>query len=228
MAEGRMLKKRISQSHKFATLKSHNARLLYLMLIPHLDIKGRFEADPKIVKGIVVPLLNFSKRKILEYLRDLHACKLIKLYKINDQWYLEATKFANFQSLRENHEAKSQCPDPTNNNTTPDSPFTPNTTPISTTDQLQELVSPIKVKLSKVKESKYSEEFEVFWKKFKGRYDPDNDRYIKVGKWPAFEEWEKLSPEQQTHATAAADRVRGKYVPDARRWLKNRLFDDFT
>lgn len=39
MAEGRMLKKNISQSKKLALLKNDSARLLYTWILPHLDIE---------------------------------------------------------------------------------------------------------------------------------------------------------------------------------------------
>ena len=80
------------------------------------------------------------------------------------------------------------------------------------------------------KSEKYSSEFEIFWKKFRGRFDPDHGDYggyKKVGKFAAWEEWQKLNAEDQAKATAVADKVSGKYVPDAERWLKRRLFDDF-
>lgn len=73
----------------------------------------------------------------------------------------------------------------------------------------------------------YSEEFELFWKKFKGRWKPETDEYVKVGKYDAFQEWQKLTVDEQRRAWTAADRVKGEYVPDACRWLKRKLFDDF-
>ena len=114
MAQGRMLKKRISKSRKFAALKSHNARLLYLMIYPHLDIEGRIEADPRLLKADVAPLLNFSERKITEYLEDMHRVGLIILYtkEDNGDLCLECTKFKDFQVLRENKEAPSNIPAP--------------------------------------------------------------------------------------------------------------------
>lgn len=75
--------------------------------------------------------------------------------------------------------------------------------------------------------NKYTDSFESFWKKFKGRWNAEKDKYIKVGKYPAFLEWEKLTLEDQRQAWSVADKVEGKYVPDACRWLKNRMFDDF-
>lgn len=99
-----------------------------------------------------------------------------------------------------------------------------------TSDQLPASPTKSRVEKSRVIKSNrdYSESFEIFWKKFKGRWNPENDNYIKVGKFEAWEEWQKLNAEDQTKATAVANRVSGKFVPDACRWLKKRLFDDFT
>jgi len=79
-------------------------------------------------------------------------------------------------------------------------------------------------------ETKYSSNFEIFWKKFKGRWNPEkggSGGYVKVGKFEASEEFEKLTEQQQQKAIAVADCVSGKYTPDACRWLKRRMFDDF-
>ncbi len=76
--------------------------------------------------------------------------------------------------------------------------------------------------------TKYTPAFDAFWKRFKGRYDPINNRYIKVRKFEAFQEWKKLDIEDQRAAWRAADKVKGEYVPDACRWLKARMFDDFS
>ncbi len=76
--------------------------------------------------------------------------------------------------------------------------------------------------------SKYDAPFEYFWKQFKGRWDGDKGKYVKVGKFEAWREWQKLTLEQQRKAAAAADKVTGKYTPDACRWLKRKMFDDFN
>ena len=78
--------------------------------------------------------------------------------------------------------------------------------------------------------SKYDEDFEVFWAKFRGRYNPDKGAYggfVKVGKFLAQQEWRRMAEYEKKHATAVAHKVSGKYVPDANRWLKRKLFDDF-
>lgn len=209
MAEGRMLKKRISKSHKFAALKTHNARLLYLMIYPHLDVKGRIDADPTLIKGEITPLLNFSRQKIWEYLEDMHNVGLLRLYKVNGQWYLDVSKFLDFQSLRPEREADSQCPDPPEG-------------------QLPELDgrTPAKVNVSKGKVSKgYSPKFLTFWSKFKGRWNADKSRYDKGGKSDASVEFEKLPAADQEKATAAAHKTGGKYTQDACRWLKGKRWE---
>lgn len=143
MPEGRMLKKLISTSQKLAKLKSDSARLLYTWLLPHLDIEGRFSADPNIVKGYVVPRLKMSPRKINDYLEDMVRNDLIIIYEINGDKFLQLKKFKDFQILREKRESKSQIPAPPKNSiTTPGVPTENSST------------SKVKESKSKVKESK--------------------------------------------------------------------------
>ncbi len=76
--------------------------------------------------------------------------------------------------------------------------------------------------------TKYDEDFERFWANFKGRWDADKEVYMKVGKCDAQQAWRILDEDEKEHAIAVAHRAGGKYVPDACRWLKRKLFDDFT
>ena len=55
MAQGRMLKTRIAKSKKMGRLNDDAARLLYLMILPHVDVKGRIEADPILLRSITMP-----------------------------------------------------------------------------------------------------------------------------------------------------------------------------
>ena len=107
-----MLKKIISTSKKLADLKSDSARLLYTWLLPHLDVEGRFSADPNIVKGYVVPRLRMSAKKIIEHLDDMARNSLIILYEKNGDRYLQLNKFKDFQILREDREKESLIPVP--------------------------------------------------------------------------------------------------------------------
>jgi hypothetical protein len=114
MAEGRIIKKCISESKKLAELKSDSARLLYTWLIPHLDSSGRYVADPEIIKGHIVPKIKtMTISKIKQILDELADTGLIRLYKSNGEVYLELIKFAEFQkSLALDREPKSKLPAP--------------------------------------------------------------------------------------------------------------------
>ena len=113
MAKGRMLKTRIARSKKMGQLNDDSARLLYLMLLPHTDIKGRIEADPVLIRNFYMPyFLDWNESKIQTKLEDLHAVGLIVLYNIEDEQYLQFTRFEDFQSLRASRESESGIPEP--------------------------------------------------------------------------------------------------------------------
>jgi len=214
MPQGRILLKSISTSKKMPILKTDGARLLYTWLIAHVDVNGCFSGDAEVVKGKVFTKLHKSKKSVAGYLQDLADVGSIILYETNGEIFLHVPDFVEKQpSLNPDREAKPVIPPPT-------------------PDQLQtnSRLTLLKVKESKVKESKanYSENFEKFWKKFKGRWIRDDNRHEKGSKFEAFEEWQKLSLEDQRKAWLMADRHRGERVPDGCRWLKNRRFDDFN
>ena len=83
------------------------------------------------------------------------------------------------------------------------------------------------IKKPSKKEYIYTDEFETFWKAFKGRWNPDTSRFEKGGKQEAFEEWTKLKPEQQNLALLAAPKTGSKITKDACRWLKYHRWEDF-
>ena len=114
MPEGRMLKKAISDSKSLAKLKSDSSRLLYSWLIPHLDVEGRYSADPELIKGHIFPKIkSMTIIKIKKILDDLTKNRLIILYKIDGEKYLELKKFKNHQKINTEREAKSKIPSPT-------------------------------------------------------------------------------------------------------------------
>jgi hypothetical protein len=174
MPEGRMLKKIISTSRKLANLKSDSARLLYTWLLPHLDIEGRFSANPMIVKGHAVPRLKMSPSKIKKYLEDMAQNDLIILYEIDGDRFLQYKKFKDFQVLRENREAKSLISKPTKK-------F------LITPGVLRESSSTNKVKESKVNQIKLNkygqDELDRLFEKFWSRYPKKVDKGEAKKKW---------------------------------------------
>lgn len=116
MAEGRILKKNVSTSKKLSSLKSDSARLLWTWLLAHLDVAGRFSGEPDVVKGSVVPRLkHLTEKRVEELLEELDEARLINLYTIGGERYLELCRFEDFQNLRVDREGESKIPQPPEN-----------------------------------------------------------------------------------------------------------------
>lgn len=113
MAEGRMLKKAISTSRRLADLQTDSARMLYTWIIPHLDVEGRFYADPLMIKGAIVPRIKtFTEAKISECIKDMAMVGLIVLYRVDGDNYLQLRKFEDHQNIKKEREAPSKIPAP--------------------------------------------------------------------------------------------------------------------
>lgn len=113
MAEGRMLKRAVSDSRRLSELKTDSARLLWTWILPYLDIEGRYLADPNLIKGKIVPRLKtFNPENVVEYLADMNKVGLIILYESDGEKYLQYRNFHEFQKLRKDREGKSKIPAP--------------------------------------------------------------------------------------------------------------------
>ena len=106
MAEGRMLKRNISESRRLAELKTDSARLLWTWIIPFLDSEGRFYASPEMIKGKIVPRLpGFTLKNIPTYINDMARVGLIILYSSDGEKLLQFRKFDTFQKIKKDREA---------------------------------------------------------------------------------------------------------------------------
>jgi len=111
MARGRMLDKRIAKSKKLAALKHDRSRVLYFMIMPHLDVEGKFTGDPEEIKEDCCPKLRYSVMKIAESIIELADVGLLKLYEVDGQVFIQYTKFDDFQlGIRKDKEAPSRIP----------------------------------------------------------------------------------------------------------------------
>jgi hypothetical protein len=111
MPEGRILKKAVSQSRRLSLLSSDTYRLIYTWLIPHLDIEGRFSANPEVIKGMIVPRIRKITLSVIEKaLLEMHDVGLITLYNIDGDRFLELRKFKDHQNLDLKREAPSHIP----------------------------------------------------------------------------------------------------------------------
>lgn len=152
MAEGRMLSKRISRSEKVAALKNDTHRMIYTWLIAYLDVEGRMEVNPALMKADIAPLLDhITAKNLSDILVALHDIGLIILYSINGKEYLQLTQFDEHQkNLRKDKEAPCKIPALTPESVRTNSGPTP------------ELVPPkIKIKIKRREEEENSQPSDV-------------------------------------------------------------------
>lgn len=153
MAEGRMLKKAISTSRRLADLQTDSARMLYTWIIPHLDVEGRFYADPAMIKGAIVPRIKtFTETKINECIRDMADVGLIILYGVDGDNYLQLRKFEDHQNIKKEREAPSKIPAPSKNITINSGPTPENSGP--TQEQIQNSTAQDKIREVKISKDK--------------------------------------------------------------------------
>ena len=110
MASGRMLCACISGSDQVANLADDTTRLIFLLVLAHADVEGRYSANPRIVKGKVLPLLDTSINKIMDALLNLDDNKLIYLYEADSKPYLAFPGWDRHQKVRKDRESPKYPP----------------------------------------------------------------------------------------------------------------------
>lgn len=112
MASGRMLRSQISLSPQVNDLCLKGA-LLFTWIIPHVDDFGRLNADPRRIKAKIVPMRDdIPSNEILSLLEEMQSKNLIVLYTIEDEIYLQLSKFEKHQSgLHKRTESKIPPPE---------------------------------------------------------------------------------------------------------------------
>lgn len=110
MAQARLLSKKIILSRKLNEV-SEGAENLYYRLLVAADDFGRFHADPLIIKGQLYTLRKGMKEiQVARRVDELSAVKLIRVYKVNGETYLEITKFEDHQRFRSDIKRKKDFP----------------------------------------------------------------------------------------------------------------------
>lgn len=109
MAKARMLHKIISVSEQVNRL-SLPARLLYTWIIAHADDEGRLKGNPEYIKATVVPMTNYSFKKIGAYIEEIKVQELIYYWEVNNEWFIEFVKWKEFQKIRKSRFTPSLLP----------------------------------------------------------------------------------------------------------------------
>lgn len=109
MAEARLINKKIILSRKLNSV-SEGAENLYYRLLVISDDFGCYHADPDIIKGQAYTLRKITPRQIWNRLRELVSIRLIKMYQIEGEIYIEITKFEAHQRFRKDIKRKNLFP----------------------------------------------------------------------------------------------------------------------
>ena len=113
MADGRMLKKKISLNEALADLANDSHRLLFTWGIAHLDVEGRITGSLRGFKALVAPLLDhITHETVLSFFQDAESLGLIQRYEVDGEWHVQYPKFAHNQNLTKSREAASKRPAP--------------------------------------------------------------------------------------------------------------------
>lgn len=173
MPKGRMLNKKISLDEEIAKL-SDKAIILYTWCIAFLDVEGRINADPQILKGLVVPYLKRFNYKVIEKcVAEIGKLPNVVLYG-NNHKYMQFLGFPKNQNINKDREAPSEIPPPTLAELQQNSCTTPAKDNIS------------KDNISKDKYMAFENAIFTTWNSF-------------VKNYPILSSIEKISPERRIH-----------------------------
>lgn len=106
-----MISGTIGESRKFAALANDTHRMIYLMVIPHVDKAGRFEADPIVIRSKCLMRLNVDLSLIQAWLNDAASIGLIHFYEANGIPILEIVDFLKHNTPH-HKEPESELPGP--------------------------------------------------------------------------------------------------------------------
>lgn len=106
-----MISKSISTSTRLSEV-SNFAKLLFTWIIPHCDDFGHLDANPKIVKAIVIPLLEEGAADVQKALGELEERKLVRFYEAEGRKYLEVDKWDDHQTFKTDRPLNQQVPLP--------------------------------------------------------------------------------------------------------------------
>lgn len=79
----------------------------------------------------------------------------------------------------------------------------------------------------------YPPDYNEFWRLWPGRWQPKTDKYKKVGKDLAYKQWVKVSKTDQKFIVdklLKTSRLKAdgtQFLPDAHRWLRDKMWEDY-
>ncbi len=192
MAKARMLHKSISISSQVNRL-SLPARLLFTWMIPHADDEGKLKGNPDYIRATVVPMANWSKKRIQLYLFAIRDTGLIYYWEQNSEWFVELVKWKQYQQIRTDRFTHSILPsflgNSDNQQTTNSQPDDNQLTPQSNISESNEIeVNKSEVNVEQTIANKYSSKDPALLINPR-RFEPSSE-----GEAAALEVWKQLEP----------------------------------
>jgi hypothetical protein len=119
MADGRLLRKKVSRDERLAQLSDRSA-LLYLLTIPHLDVEGRIDGRPAWVAENICPAWDWPLTDVERLISEWTATvrpggrfdPLVLWYVVETGCACQFRGFIKNQPLRRDREAPSRLPSP--------------------------------------------------------------------------------------------------------------------
>jgi len=109
MANRRMINKSISLSAQVNSL-SNEAKILFTWAIPHFDDEGRMRGESQFVKASVVPLSNWSAKRVDKLIEEICKAGLWDKYDVDGMVVLQGVKWLDHQRIQPTRFRASQLP----------------------------------------------------------------------------------------------------------------------
>lgn len=202
MANARLIYKKISVSESVNSL-SLPARLLFSWLIPHADDEGKLKGNPVFIKAQVVPMANWSLKRVEGYLNEIKEAGLIHLWTQNRERYIQFAKWNEYQHIRKDRFTPSSLPSFQGIDDNQ-----PSTVPQPDDNQESPEIKVSESKLNKVKKSEYKEEV------------ADKNLASERG-FAASNAWKRLEPNNP-------DAIKTTYFWALRKGLPSHLFYEYA
>ena len=106
---GRMIRRDLAEDEGMARL-SDGASRLYFHLLPWLDSWGKFSGGPGTISETVIPLLGWSRKRILSYLAEINLHTSMRVWTQNGRFCVHDERFFEKQDIREDRRGRDTLP----------------------------------------------------------------------------------------------------------------------
>jgi len=110
LPSGRMIRRDLADDEGMGRLSDGAARL-YFMLYPHLDSHGKWCGGPGTIAETIIPMLRWSRKKILHYLVEINKHTSMNIWTHNQRVFVHDEAFSSRQRLNKDRMGRDNLPD---------------------------------------------------------------------------------------------------------------------